>query len=85
MVESVKPKSYTPGAPLRRYAAKRGDASEDLTVSKKVVCLTGCTVLMELKASPTRPSLFVSCWNCAEIEVAASTACEVAVTAPMAT
>jgi hypothetical protein len=51
-------------------------------VSKKVVFGDGWTVLMLLKARPTRPSLFVSDTNCDETEVAASTACDVAVTAP---
>ena len=58
---------------------------EDLTVSKKVVCFVGLTVLMLLNARPRRPSLSVSCVNCAETWVAASTACEVAVTGPTTT
>jgi hypothetical protein len=57
----------------------------DLTVSKKVVCWSGETVLMLLKARPRRPSLSTSWVNWVETEVAASTACEVAVTGPTTT
>jgi len=54
-------------------------------VSKKVVCWSGETVLMLLNARPSRPSLSTSWVNWAETEVAASTACEVAVTGPTTT
>ena len=63
-----------PAAWYLRVTAKRGEASEDLTLSKKVSAGVGETVLILLKARPSRPSLLVFCWNVLETEVAASTA-----------
>jgi hypothetical protein len=49
------------------------------------LCVSQCSnlpVLMELKASPSKPSLSWSCWNWALIVSASSTACLVTVTPP---
>ena len=53
-------------------------ASELLTVSKKVSCWSGLTVLIVLNAKPRRPSWPVVEEKEDETDVAASTACEVA-------
>jgi hypothetical protein len=46
--------------PLFAVTLKHGAPGSDLTVSKKVVWGLGLTVLMELKARPSRPSLLLS-------------------------
>ena len=60
---STKPKSYEPAAPFFRVTAKSFCLRVFLTVSKKVVCWSGWTVLMLLKARPRRPSLSTSWVN----------------------
>lgn len=71
--------------PCFRSTVNRASSRELWALSKKVFCCVGVTSLMELKASPSRPSLFVSWVKELDTVLADSTAWPVTLRPPTVT